>query len=467
MQRELPFGMLWCREARYSVFVQRGCYQSSHRGDELMLHLDGFYTKEFLVNGKPEKYEVQRGFNILTNEHWETCPEKPFILTGTVGQRWIVSKEELEEKYDIRAEQVWIEPRKIQVKPPTGKPFYVALRIPDNKEFFIYPKSVFDAPCGFDSDKAVFGNMENSLVPHDDGDYLIARHIDGKPEYAENYQKNNTSEEAAKLYDPQIINARVFKSTFDFSRSKEEIINKEAEYLSRTPGHGLKWCIPAEYEAYLEYGVRYTKPRDGEGLFIEKECEINGELKTVYFEKGFNFYFNRWWETSFDEPYIVDDANGERWPISKEKLLKEFEIDENDFPSDGSLITSKSPSAAQWYVAYNVPSGQRVTVVPFEAYREDGTADADLVMRDTSPGSPWFHADGEYIVAKHFDDKPDYVEIPENERTKEIAELYRPRLVNPNEMEARFYMAETKEEILHMCSESEPFDTFYANYGWE
>ena len=93
---QLPQGLEWCRKAKYEVQIELACYPIS---DEHPL-VEGFQEKVFEVEGEQRKFAVKSGFNVLEQNSWTTSPQKPYVITGTVGERWPVKPSNMS-AYDV------------------------------------------------------------------------------------------------------------------------------------------------------------------------------------------------------------------------------------------------------------------------------------------------------------------------------------------------------------------------------
>ena len=65
-----------------------------------------------------------------------------------------------------------------------------------------------------------------SEVSHLGGDFIVAKHIPGHPEYWQLPEKIRNTKEIAKMYDPRIVNGSIMATTYDIVRTQEEIITK-------------------------------------------------------------------------------------------------------------------------------------------------------------------------------------------------------------------------------------------------
>lgn len=215
----LPEGFEWCRKAQYDVKVELGCYKI----DKDHPLVEGFIEKEFEIDGKMEKYAIKEGFNELEKNSWSTNPNRKFIITGTVGERWPVSDLSA---YDVNEEDVTIEPMVVSTKKPTEQEFLVAKRIPYNQKLTVISKWAYRKDGTIDESQVLVTNSKDSIIDHADGDYVVAKHIEGKPEYMELSEEERNTKEAATLYSPRIINGRVMLKTYDHALTKAEIKHK-------------------------------------------------------------------------------------------------------------------------------------------------------------------------------------------------------------------------------------------------
>ncbi|MBQ6495225.1 MAG: hypothetical protein IJI49_04415 [Bacilli bacterium] len=213
----LPPGFEWCRKAKYEVQVELACYQLN----EKTKLLKGFEEKEF----NDKKYAVKSGFNILEQNHWTTSPERPYIITGTMGERWPVKPSNMS-AYDVNTKEIGIEPITISTKDPSNQEFMIAVHIPEGQTARILPSWAFSDDGKIDETQVMVANSIDSKVPHNGGDYVVAKHIPGQKEYWELPQEIRDTKEAAKLYSPRIINGSIMQTTYDHAQTIEEILEK-------------------------------------------------------------------------------------------------------------------------------------------------------------------------------------------------------------------------------------------------
>lgn len=222
----LPEGFEWCRKAKYSVQIELGCYKI----DEEHPLLEGFVEKNFEIDGKLEKYAVKEGENILEQNHWVTNPDRPYIITGTAGERWPVKPSNLS-AYDVDEKDITIEPKEFFTKNPDDQEFLVAKRVPRYRTLTVISKWAYRKDGTIDESQVLEANSKDSKINHDYGDYVVAKHIEGKPEYMELPEEERNTLEAATIYSPRIINGRVMEKTYDHALTKVEIKHK---YKSKT-----------------------------------------------------------------------------------------------------------------------------------------------------------------------------------------------------------------------------------------
>lgn len=210
----------WCRKGLYEVDIELGCYKI----DQEHPLLDGFV--EAVFDG--EFYGVKAGENSLEKNRWMTEPSRPYIITGTVGERWPVKERNLQ-AYDVDKDKITTIPQKVSTKDPSDQEFMIACRIPVDKQIVVIPSCAYREDGTIDAIQVMTSNLPDSNVPHDNGDYVIAKHIDGKPEYMDLPEEVRNTKEIAELYDPRIVNGRVMERTYDHAKTKEEIIAKYAK----------------------------------------------------------------------------------------------------------------------------------------------------------------------------------------------------------------------------------------------
>ena len=219
--KELPNGFEWCRKSKYQVQIELACYQIT----ETQPLIDGFESQEFEIDGEKKLFAVKRGFNILEQNSWITSPTRPYVVTGTSGERWPIKASNLS-AYDVEVEQIGLTPIIVETKDPSDQQFLVAVFIPDGTKLIVTPSWAFQKDGTIDKTQFMYANSEDSKVPHNGGDYVVAKHIDGQPEYMQLTEEQRNTREAAKLYDPRIINGSIMQITYDHALTQEEIIDK-------------------------------------------------------------------------------------------------------------------------------------------------------------------------------------------------------------------------------------------------
>ena len=207
----------WCRKKKYDVTIELGCYLIT----EDMPLLDGFLRKEFNGNN----YAIKRGFNILEQYEWYTSPDVPYIVTGTVGERWIISDDELK-TYDVDPSSIGVNPIRVSTVNPDNQEFLRAYKIDESiKNITVAPFSAFSNE-GINPKQVYVANSEMSKAPHNGGDYVITKYVPGQPDYMEYPADQRNSRYAAKLYEPRIVNGSIMEETYDHAENHEDIINK-------------------------------------------------------------------------------------------------------------------------------------------------------------------------------------------------------------------------------------------------
>ena len=100
---ELPEGFEWCRKTKYAVQAELGCYQITK---DFPL-LEGFKEKIFDREGIETSYAVKSGFNVLEQNNWTTSLDRPFVLTGKIGEKWPVKTSNMS-AYDGNSSTFWV-----------------------------------------------------------------------------------------------------------------------------------------------------------------------------------------------------------------------------------------------------------------------------------------------------------------------------------------------------------------------
>ena len=211
----------WCRKAKYEVQIELGCYKI----DETHPLLPGFEPVKFEVDGEKAVYAIKYGTNDLEQNNWSTNPARPYIITGTVGERWPVKPSNLS-AYEVNPEDIIVSPLTISTKDPSDQEFMVCTRIPSEYSVRVTTKWAYRDDGTIDESQILTANSEDSKIRHADGDYLVAKHIEGKPEYIELPEEVRNTKEAAALYSPRIINGSVMATTYDHAKTQSEIIDK-------------------------------------------------------------------------------------------------------------------------------------------------------------------------------------------------------------------------------------------------
>lgn len=210
-----------CRKAKYSVQIELGCYKLED-GEEPK---EGFTILEREEDGKVVRYAVKKGQNVLEKNNWTTSPERPYIITGTVGERWPVKPSNLS-AYEVNPEDITIEPTEVFTKDPDDQEFLVCKKVDISKTEVVFPTWCFKEDGTIDDAQVLVANDKGSSVSHEDGDYIVAKHIEGAPEYMDLPLEVRATKNAAKIYSPRIVNGSVMKKTYDRAKTKEEIISK-------------------------------------------------------------------------------------------------------------------------------------------------------------------------------------------------------------------------------------------------
>ena len=217
---KLPEGFEWCRKAKYDVQIELACYLLKD-GEK---PLEGFEEKTFEVDGVEKRYAVKSGFNILEQNHWVTSPTRPFVITGTVGERWPVKLSNLS-AYDVDPTTIGINPITVSTKDPADQEFMVAYKIPEGTTTRVIPKWAYSEDGTLDESQIMIANSESSLVPHNGGDYVVAKYIPGKLAYMELPEEERNGV-VASIYDPRIINGSIMQTTYDHALTQDEIVAK-------------------------------------------------------------------------------------------------------------------------------------------------------------------------------------------------------------------------------------------------
>lgn len=227
MTNGLPNGFEYCRKGLYEVQIELGCLKISDPS-ELP---DGFECAE--IEG--ELYAVKSGTNILEQNSWTTSPNKPYIITGTVGERWPVKESNLS-AYDVDKANIGITPITVSTKNPSNQEFMVAVRIPVNESATVIPSWAFKEDGTIDDSQVMIANDKKSAISHLDGDYVVAKHIDGLPEFWQLSDSEKSNPKIIEMYDPRIINGSIMETTYDHDIVKENI---EAKYNQNSRKVGL------------------------------------------------------------------------------------------------------------------------------------------------------------------------------------------------------------------------------------
>ena len=207
----------WCRKGKYNVQIELGCYKI----DEEHPLQEGFIEEEF----DGVKYAIKKGFNILEQNNWETSPNRPYVITGTANERWSVKESNLS-AYDVNIEDIGIEPVTVSTKDSKDQEFLVSCKIPSDIVLKVIPKWAYRADGTIDETQVMVANSATSKLPHESGDFVVAKHIDGEPEYMELSEDNRNTKEAASKYDPRVINCTIMERTYDHASTQDEIKNK-------------------------------------------------------------------------------------------------------------------------------------------------------------------------------------------------------------------------------------------------
>lgn len=251
-----------------------------------------------------------KGKNILEGNKWQTTAQTPYVVTGTLGEKWVVNEENLKE-YKINKDEIRIAGEAIhtRTKNPEEQSFMVAKQIPvNNKDFTVMPAYGFD-DYGFEKKDAVLkANDPKSKVDHLQGDWCVAKDINdidldklgdkarlfrdsnGKLlQYMELPEEVRNSRAAAMAYDPVIVNGSVMENTYDHAKTKDEILdlyNRDREPIEEEPGlfktiidTGLEFAsIPFEIASDYYYEAKEVIDLHV-GKDLKRYSEYNGKQK--------------------------------------------------------------------------------------------------------------------------------------------------------------------------------------------
>ena len=241
-----------CRKAKYSVKIELGCYKI----DEAHPLLPGFEEETF----EDGVYAVKSGVNSLEKNSWRTNPNRPYIITGTVGERWPVKPTDLA-NYEVNPAEITVEPKEISTKDPSDQPFMTATFIPMGTQIKVITKWAFRDDGTIDETQVATSNLESSAVSHAEGDYVVAKHIDGEPEYMDLPEEVRNTKEAATKYSPRIINGSIMKTTYDHASTKEEIEAKYApKIITGNPDQAMVAAAANRFMEMLSAGIDPMNP---------------------------------------------------------------------------------------------------------------------------------------------------------------------------------------------------------------
>lgn len=191
--------------------------------------MDIHKTIQSLENWKParkRRYSVYlckppvgtKVINKLCGTVYVTTEEKPFVLSGTVGEQWVIDPEKLFKTYQLPTEEPltlndtdtfdWIEvvTRTEGIEIEESFTNWV-MRVPNNNEFEVntlYGDKLFANKCG---------------IPHGDGDYLVCATKNGNPD----------------LTDMWVVNGKIFENTYEIKGNLEAITENNHSKKQKTP----------------------------------------------------------------------------------------------------------------------------------------------------------------------------------------------------------------------------------------
>lgn len=156
-------------------------------------------------------------FNRLEQVSYITTPDKSFVLTGTVGEHWVIDINKLIKTYTfVDRKPITVEALKSMtdtivvngIKQSTIKPFRIttiagpinwAIRVPTNMVFKV---------------QTAWGDIltvNAPGIPHGNGDYLVCADANGKPNLADRW----------------VVNGEVFPSTYNMKSFPNESTYKQ------------------------------------------------------------------------------------------------------------------------------------------------------------------------------------------------------------------------------------------------
>lgn len=138
--------------------------------------------------------------NRLEGSHYQTDENKPFVLSGTVGETWVVDANKLAKTYTF-ADGCEITPEALNSRMKNGIIDWIKLttkQIGMDINFAAHlPLSVTNYPVPTSWGDILYANRDG--VSHGNGDFLVCTSINGQPNYD----------------DMWVVNGEIFPSTYD------------------------------------------------------------------------------------------------------------------------------------------------------------------------------------------------------------------------------------------------------------
>lgn len=238
------------------------------------------YCRKFQYKVKIEKPPIgTKGFNVLERNEWTTSIDKPFVVTGTQGEKWPISYEDLE-AYEIDERDIPKDGTSVETLTKSSKeqPIKVCKIIPKNvKNFTVVPSWAY-GEYGLDEKQILHANDPKSKVKHGEGDWCVAKDADmidlkelgseaekfldkdGKLlQYMQLPKELRDTKEAALIYDPCIINGKVMLSTYNLGCKRSYLEYDEPEDIDMDIDDESEGSESKEHESLLQKAANAGK----------------------------------------------------------------------------------------------------------------------------------------------------------------------------------------------------------------
>lgn len=270
-------------------------------------NMDVFGQLKFKQTRK-KRYDVYmcmpaRGTNVinkLEGAQYETSDNKPFVLSGTVGEKWVIDANKLAKTYTF-ADGSPITPETLQTRLKNGIIDWVRLTTKQagvDINFAAHlPLSVTNYPVQTSWGDVLYANRDG--IPHGKGDFIVCASINGQP----------------NLNDVWVVNGEVFPTTYD---------------MRAFPGFGsgtakdtpVPKSITGQESPRIKIGNYVVQKLKKYSIYLENICaNDDNDDSTIYLTgNNFNVMINMLGDNTYEVIVATDTVNTD-WNVLGSKRV--------------------------------------------------------------------------------------------------------------------------------------------------